>query len=246
MPFETLADLTNLLSHLADAKTLTLPHRYVPGSYSNDTLEATEESWDAYVWNPPAVLAELIVPEGTENAPNYLAADTNASIKPTWEYLIANQTEYEAHYNEVRIMVRRADNAMRGLGEWAADQRTDIIRRLRVPVSVGILPGHRIERMTSLVVMAQQEESQLDTEVRLINAEGQTLTLTTRSDLRSYIRAVTTETNRLHNLTADLFETLQPHIQLMRDPRNPPRLRIQGANLVIQNVTSIQSKPLEG
>ena len=208
-------------------------------------FEATETGWDAYVWNPPAALANLIVPEGTANAPDYTAPDVAASPKPTWEYLLEAQTRYEVQYRDVRIMVRRAENALRGLKEWAADQRTEILRRLRVPISGGVLPGHRIEQLASLVFISQQEESQLDTEVRISNAEGQTLTLTTRSELRSYLTAVTTETNRLHNLTADLFETLQPQIQLMRDPRNPPRLRMQGANTVIQSAVDIQSKNLD-
>ena len=187
------------------------------------------------MWNPPAAVADFISPEGVENAPDYTVPDPEASPKPTWDELLAAQAQFAVRYQEMNVWIERADNALTNLRAWAESQRTEHIRALRIPLSVGIIPGHRIESIASLVALSQQDASHIEVSLP-VTIDGQLITITDRSDLITYIAAISTETNRLHNVQHLIFAGLQEQIQRMRDEKFSVGERIYWASEIITAV----------
>ena len=205
MSFATQKELTDLFVFMANERGLKLPYNYFPGRNANDVIDPTATGWVAYIWNPPVALAHIVPSEDDPRVGDFVPRDftipdPEADLKPTWDELLAFQIQFEAEQENMMTWIRRADNALANLNRWIEQQRTEHVRALRIPLSVGIIPGHRIESVSNLVVLSQQAAINIFVQIR--DEDDQLVTITDRSDLISYITEISSETNRLHNVGA--------------------------------------------
>ena len=199
MPLQSDQELHELFVFMTLEMGLALPYKVIPNT-GGDPLVSGEAAWNAYPWNPPAVLL-FHTPD--------LVADPDASARPTWAAL--------ADAYEFFVRFKQATTALQSLKMWVADRRTEQIRSLRISLSSDVFPGHRIESIPNLVALSQSGEETLDTPVFLLSTDGQSISITARTDLVTYVAKISAETNRLHNVSTTILGGLYASYAKMKN-----------------------------